>query len=360
MTLKKRVENLTKNQNVLSFPVISNVGANGEEVSEKFERVALEARVEDLLHRADEIQKECEDFTIRKVTNENVKFNLYGGLDFLDENEKGHRYNLTSHSLSQLGTKLGIPIRYLEKCVNTGNIDLAKENVDTWLDQYGKDLFIRTYRGDIRGILSSRYSVCDTDEILQVVDDKLDLSKWDVRGSFLSPERFHARFVSKEKLFGDDDLFSGFMLDSSDVGRSVLNVRFMIWKQVCTNGMVVSKGNAELFRQRHIGITSEEFARGFAEGIERIPEIAAEVAKQIERSKNKDFRVDQEVVDEIMKRLKNNTAFNEEQIRKVIYLTSEREKTVWGHINAITEVAQEMTLESRIEAEKYAGTLLVA
>ena len=38
-----------------------------------------------------------------------------------------------------------------------------------------------------------------------------------------------------------EDLFAGITLDSSDVGRSGLYVRFFIYKQVCTNGLIIPK-----------------------------------------------------------------------------------------------------------------------
>ena len=34
--------------------------------------------------------------------------------------------------------------------------------------------------------------------------------------------------------------------------------------------------------------------------------------------------------------------------------------STWGFINSLTEVAQDYTLERRLEIEKYAGDLLVA
>ena len=80
----------------------------------------------------------------------------------------------------------------------------------------------------------------------------------------------HTQYGIENEMLNIDgeDLFAGITLDSSDVGRSGLSVRFFIWKQVCTNGLVISKSAANLFRQKHIGITHEDFATGLKEGLE--------------------------------------------------------------------------------------------
>ena len=256
---------------------------------------------------------------------------------------------------------MGIPIRYLDKCVNTGRIGLAQDNVNSWLEDYNKDLFIRMYDDRIRGLLSTRYSVCDTHELLQAIDDKVNFDNLNIKGSYISPERFHLRCAYKDKMFADDDLFAGFTIDSSDVGRSTLQMRFLIFKQVCTNGLIVAKNSADLFKQKHIGITSEEFAKGFEESLDLIPEISMDIRNQIERTKNVDFAKDKKSLESTIEKLKANTRFSPTQLEKVFeVMNTNYEPTQWGYINAITEVAQSLSLEKRLEAEEYAGTLLVA
>ena len=52
---------------------------------------------------------------------------------------------------------------------------------------------------------------------------------------------------------------------------------------------------------------------------------------------------------------------SEENANKVIYLMKDRyDMSRWGLINGITEVAQDFTLERRLELERMAGNLLVA
>ena len=326
----------------------------------------------DIVSKSREIASNCEDFYISKANNTNIRFNEQLGITYIDnESSKVHKSPISKFALSQLGAKLGVPTRYLDKCISSGRIDLAQDNINSWLEDYNKDLFIREYKGSIRGVLSTKYSVCDTNEILDVVSSNIDIQNYNVKGYYLSPERFHLRLVQKTKMnVQGEDLFAGMTIDSSDVGRSVLNCRFLVFKQVCTNGLILSQGETNLFSQRHIGINTKEFAKNLASSIECLPKIITSVEERIERTRNSDSillpneiysMTDQEVKD-LMDDIRRDTGLSEAHTRKVISIIEEEryEANKWGYINALTDVAKDLTLEKRLDLEKYAGTLLVA
>ena len=58
----------------------------------------------------------------------------------------------------------------------------------------------------------------------------------------MTPERFHLRWTNKKKLNVKDvgDLFSGIMIDNSEVGQGALKITFMMYRLQCTNGMVMN------------------------------------------------------------------------------------------------------------------------
>ena len=129
--------------------------------------------LEELYRQALEIQNECEDFNVSNVTYKNVRYDgdtcrlLYQP----DNDPLSRSKEMTRHSLSQLCNKIGVPIRYIDKCIDSGRLDLAAENINSWVDDFGKNLFIREYRNTIRGILSDRYSTLDTPHIMDAVND---------------------------------------------------------------------------------------------------------------------------------------------------------------------------------------------
>ena len=272
---------------------------------------------------------------------------------------------MSPYALSQLCGKIGVPVRYINKCIETGRLDLAHDNLTSWLQDYKSDMLIREYDGKVRGVLTSKYSVCDTPEIIDVVNDVVDVENYNIKGFFLNEERFHLRLVSKEMLpISNEDLFSGITIDSSDVGRSPVVVTFFIYKQVCTNGLVVSKGNGTLFHQKHIGITAEEFKDDLYKSLEVVAEVEKSVMNSIEVTRNTGLYNDlrsPEDIQTLINGIKNTTKLSEEHSKKVIdIMQNSYETNRWGMINAITEVAQEFSFERRLELERIAGSLLIA
>lgn len=325
-----------------------------------------------LIIKANDIALNSTDYLVKKANSQNVRFNESAGLTFVPEDPFGEYNGVQSLSISrfalgQLGTKIGVPVRYLEKCILSGRIDLAQDNVNSWLEDYNKDLFIREYNGNIRGILSSKYSVCDSHEILKVVDDAVDLSRYKIKGSYLNEERLHVRLISKEMLpIEGEDLFAGLFIDSSDVGRSILTVKFGIYKQVCTNGLVIARANSTLFEQKHIGISADEFHQGLVASLSRVDELTEYAIGSIERTRERynHWSVTSEYEDDIkefINYIRQRTNLSQDGASKVIDLMNTKyEDTRWGLINSITEVAQDYTLERRLELEKIAGSMLVA
>lgn len=273
---------------------------------------------------------------------------------------------MSDHSFSQLCGKLGVPNNYIQKCLNKGFVTLAEQNLAVWQNNYsGNDVLLRHYKDTIRGVLSNKYSMCDTHKILGVLSDVVDPEEYKVNQYFMSPERFHARIIQKDTLpVKGEDLFAGIQIDSSDVGRSTLIVTFLIYKQVCTNGLCLTKGNATLFKQKHLGITEVVFKDSLYEAMGQIPSLCKWAAKTINEKISDGRKFDKLTNDEMLdliKEVSTATNLDEEASKGVIDVMYENySHNQWGLINAITEVAQNYTLERRIELEKIAANMLVA
>lgn len=323
---------------------------------------------DDLYQKSLDIQSLCTDYNVSNVTDKNMILDPESGKLLFHPDDYTYKFErgMSRYAMSQLCNKLGVPIRYLEKCIDAGMLDLAAENVNSWLQDYNKNLFIREYNGNIRGVLSDRYMTLDTPNIMEVISSVVNSSEYSTKGFFLSPERFHARIVQNQMMnIAGEDLFAGIQIDSSDVGRSTLQVRFMIFKQVCTNGLCISKGGGVLFEQRHIGISIDEFYSNFKESMSRIPVLMENAIDLVEVARKEDgkFNVahfDESQMKDFVERMKLKTRLSDESMSKVISMMTEKySPTRWGLINSITEVAQDFTLERRVELEKIAGDLLL-
>lgn len=304
---------------------------------------------ENLLKTAIDIQERCRDF---KVAVNDLRMT----------NDLKLRFGNQEMPLSPLATghlcgKLNIPSRYFNRLVESGNKFLAADNVNCWLDGDKRTFFLREYNDQIRGVLSGSYSVYDAPEILTTVKEVFDQENFILKGSFINEERLHLRLIENQMLNIDgEDLYAGITLDSSDVGRSGLNVRFFIWKRVCTNGLVIAKSNGRLFKQKHVGITHDDFAAGLEEGLGRFYEIKKAITESIKETSEIPMNKD---IEELVEEIKDKTNLSDKAAEKVVELMEVKyAPTRWGLINGITEVAQDFTLETRIQLEEIAGSML--
>lgn len=346
-----------------------------KEVVETSDKITFDS----ILQESYNIYDESNDFTIKKADNRSIYYNEQGGITYTPDMDAvcgtGVRHSgLTPHSLSQLCAKIGVPANYIIKNLKSGRINLAQDNINSWMNDYKKDLLIREYQGDVRGILSTKYSICDSHDILEVVKDSLgDTDFTKVKGSFISPERLHLRMIQEEVLpIEGEDLYAGIMIDSSDVGRSILTCKFIIYKQVCKNGLVISKAGGTLFQQKHIGITKEEFEHGIASGLKNVPMLIDHATDLIDRSRSQYCYLNksgiktsdlnnEEIMQKYISEIKMRTDLSNESSKKVIDLMVNRYGTSqWGYVNALTEVAQDYSLEKRIQIEHKAGSSLIA
>lgn len=352
---------------------------NEKEVKEVVNLIDLKPAdgIQLLRESANEIQNDCEDFLIKEVGGHNFATYVINGSysvrfkpsDFYAD-ERVKTRSLNKYALGQLCGKLNIPVKYIDYCTKNGFSNLAEDNIRNWSDCYDKDLLLRCYQTSVRGVLSNRYSVLDTPDIIDVIDDATKGLDLKVKGYHISEERFHARLVQQQMMnINGEDLYAGIQIDSSDVGRSPLKVMFFIYKQVCTNGLAISKGKGNLFTQRHLNICSDDFREQLSLSLKSLPELISEYEHIIQRcalqhsimgtqffnSKN-DFDT---VLKEFIQKIKYKTNLGEDGAKKVVDLVQQQYGTSdWGVVNAITEVAQDYTLERRIELEKIAGDML--
>lgn len=304
-----------------------------------------------LIEEANFIQSMCTDY---KVPANSMRMNEALMIKFDD-----HELPLSNLATGHLCGKLNVPSRYFNRLVESGNAELAAENINYWLENPDdkRTFFIRSYAGMVRGVLSGSYSVYDAPEILQTIREVFPPENFILKGSYVSSERLHLRLIENTMLDIDgEDLYAGITLDSSDVGRSGLSVRFFIWKKVCTNGLVIAKSSGKLFRQKHIGINHEDFAAGLTEGLQNFYTLRDKIVESIKETNaipvNDDY-------DELLAEIKDQTKLSDQAAEKVINLMQVKyAPTRWGMINGITEVAQEFTLETRIQLEEIAGNML--
>ena len=311
------------------------------------EEMMMNEKVEELVNKANKIQAKCADHLVAVNDLRMANDLTVNGLP-LSPLAEGH-----------LCGKLKVPGRYFTRLVDAGQNELAAENINVWCQNDKRQFLLREYDGRIRGVLSGSYSVYDAPDILKTVAEVFNPADFKLKGSFINEERLHLRLCENQMMKVEgEDLFAGITLDSSDVGRAGLSVKFLVWKQVCTNGLVIAQSSGRLFKQKHIGITHDDFAAGLTEGLQTFYELKNEIAESINKTRKIPLGED---IEALTKEIQDKTSLSEEISYEILNLVDKNyERNRWGLINGITEVAQQFTLERRLELETIAGNMLAS
>lgn len=155
---------------------------------------------------------------------------------------------------SQIAQALGIPQRYYDR-MRTDNPALLAENVNTWFMQEPKVRMVRTLDGTARAFLSDRYRRIDNYDIAGNVLPILSDLKVTFESSEITDSRMYIKVVNErltKEVKPGDYVQSGIIITNSEVGMGTVTIQPLLYRLVCTNGMVVNDIKTGT-RRRHIG-----------------------------------------------------------------------------------------------------------
>ena len=176
-----------------------------------------------------------------------LTLNGYGQDIILGVNEVAHE---------QIGGYTGIPARYYEKMKNE-NPELLATNVNSWFQKDPDVRMVRSLDGNARAFLSDRYRRIDNYEVAETVLPVIaDMEDARIESCEITDNRMYLKVVNP-RLQADvsvgDIVQSGILITNSEVGRGCLNIQPLVYRLVCSNGMVVNDGVK--MRKYHVGRT---------------------------------------------------------------------------------------------------------
>lgn len=321
------------------------------------------------------IESKCEDFYTSTFNTSEVSYDSSEQnfvLSYKDNCGRTHDSPLTEYSLSQLCSIVGVPSQYAAKCIARREDwakDLILDNINSWLTRNRREnSLVREYDGNVRGILTDRYTTFDAPDVMQGLFTGFgtDESNFAVEGFCVNPERLHIRIVKKTPVPGiNEDLYAGLIVNSSDVGRGAITIGYFLFKQICTNGLIRKKVQGASYRQIHIG-SIEDISQNIQAAIGRIGEYETCMAELVRRARK--IRYSEEAIinpdsfahESLFKTIKAQTGLPDKAISNVFdTMVVAYDPTAWGLVNAITLIAQDYTLDRRLNLEEAAGRLLV-
>jgi len=179
---------------------------------------------------------------------------------------------LNSWSHTQLAQYADIPKAYYDR-IKSENSSLLADNVNHAFSKQANDKrLVRVLDGNVRALLSNRYRMLDSYDLAETVLPIMINNNMEVKSAEITEKHTYIRAVMP-KLEGEvtkgDIVQYGLQISSSDVGAGSLRIEPLIYRLVCTNGLITSQA----LRKYHIGKVSSDF--------DDIREILSDRAKEL-------------------------------------------------------------------------------
>lgn len=300
--------------------------------------------------------------------------------------------DLTTWASGQLCSRLGIPASYFRKCPPdlqdvqanhwlrnarslAGQQDEAGEQdtpgARTW-DEGEKPRSRRSQAGTqperwrlrakddtLRAVVSDRYSPLDNAVLWEQLKNQVPQG-YRVDWFGLSNESLHLRLVDLERcreVLPGDDLSIGIHVANSEVGGRALSVEALVYRLVCTNGLIRRVGGKSLLRQRHIHISTLRLEAALAEATHRALEEAEGFLNLLKAATLTPIADVDGAIEQLGSRWMLSQGTQEAVKAALLRENPAQQETLYGLINAFTYTAQAMPDEARYDLEVLAGHL---
>ena len=164
---------------------------------------------------------------------------------------------ITGIAHRQIGTHLRIPAAYYDR-MREERPDLLAYNANTWFKQESSQRMLRTLDGSARAYLSNRYRRIDNIDIAGVTLPILGgLPDIRFESCQITESRMYIKAVNprlQAEVSPGDIVQAGIIISNSEVGLGSVSIQPLIYRLVCSNGMVVNDAQT---RRNHVGRVNE-------------------------------------------------------------------------------------------------------
>lgn len=191
------------------------------------------------------------------VDTQNLLLEPFGSQVFLHMQDKGTdvveplEINQIAHR--QIGTHLKIPAAYYDRMLESYP-ELLAQNVNAWLHREPTSRMIRTMSGTARAFLSNRYRRLDNLEVAQAVLPIIgEMQGVHFESCEVTESRMYLKVVNtrlQAEVTPGDIVQAGIIISNSEVGQGSVCVQPLVYRLVCSNGMVINDAQT---RRNHVG-----------------------------------------------------------------------------------------------------------
>lgn len=283
-------------------------------------------------------------------------------------------FGTTSLFHRQVASALGIPAKYYD-LMQSQKPELLAENVNAWFADKPSSYMVRSMdygAGQVaRALLSERYRRIDNMEIATAV---LPLfagnDQYEVMSCEVTENRLYLKVVNHRlemEVCKGDIVQAGVMISNSEVGLGAVSIQPLVYRLVCTNGMVVNDMGE---RRHHVGRQAKAVEDSFAlysdETMEAedkafLLKLRDTTMAAIEESRFGRLQESMEVpitgkVQDVVQVTSQSYGINAEEQEGILkYLIEGGDLSLYGLSNAVTRASQDVASYDRATALEGIG-----
>jgi hypothetical protein len=277
----------------------------------------------------------------------------------------------------QIASRVGIPQKYYDR-MRKDAPEMLEQNVNGWFKREPEKRMVRTLDNKVRAFLSDRYRPLDNFDLADVAFNTLIQNKVKIESTELTERRLYIKAVTETlslEVKKGDIVQAGIVISNSEVGCGSVKVEPMVFRLVCTNGLIA---NDHAMRKYHVGRAGSEgdFASEFFKDETRRADDKAfwlKVRDVIQGAFQRD--VFEKIVahmkiaahspitgniESVIELTQEKFGLNDDERSGVLkHLIQGADLTQWGLVNAITRTSQDVPDYDRAtDLERLGGVVL--
>lgn len=235
------------------------------------------------------------------------------------------------------------------------NVATAQEPAhpeETWL--------LRAKHDRLRAVLSSRYSPLDNRQLLDALAPLLE-AKWRLDWFALGEDGMHLRLIDPSRtreVRPGDPICSGIHVRNSETGQSSVSVDTLVWRQVCSNGLIALVAGESLLRRRHVHVEPLRFKAMLEEAVARALEHSETVVDRLHASVQEAVPDPETALEHLGERWGLSQPVQDAAKAALLQGEVSLQHTAYGLVNALTATAQLLSDDKRYDLEVLAGRLV--
>ena len=269
--------------------------------------------------------------------------------------------DIQSTAHQQIGDYLEIPRKYYRRMLGE-DAELLAYNVNRWLRQNPEQRMIRTMDGRARAFLSNRYRRIDNLDIANITLPIIGEMKDAIYASCeLSDDYMYIKVVNPRltaEVVPGDIVQGGVIITNSETGQGSVCVQPLVYRLVCSNGMVVNDAKMRRYHVGRLTSTDDDFQiysqetldaddQAFVLKLQDTVRAAVDEAKfaaVLEKMRqSKDAKLNTADIPSVVKLASSSFKITEAESAGVLqHLIEGGDLTLYGLANAVTRYSQDV------------------